>query len=225
MSSSGAELCLTLPYHIDMTITRLADAHPGASPIVWYWTVWDWLARGRFVLLHEHAPGQLEPVEVGVMDGLVEEFYHGEEDEVPIQNGHVSQFSASPPNNEINCCTHLTANYQTKLIPGEQYHLFWPGGEINIWDWGTKEEHAGQVIRNNKELPMLALLPAAGIVFKAIETNQPYPDRAVHIKREGSFPDYDWANYAEELWRLELKKRQNVTLGSMPDPITLEQRM
>lgn len=221
MSSGGSELCITLPYSLEIMVKRLPDAKSETKPIIWNWSLYDSLARGHFVLLHERSPGQLEPVDVGMMQGLVDEFYHGEKDAVPIEGPHVSELSAGPPGNQRSYCHTLTANYQTRLVPGERYHLLWPGGVTGSWDWGTKKDHAGQELRSAKALPALTLLPAASIVFKAVETDLPYPDRAAMIKHEGPHFDFDWANLAESLWRREKNRR----VSESPEPLTPEQRL
>lgn len=222
MSSSGAKLCLTLPYHLIMTTTHLPNtAFPDTRPIVFRWSPFVNLARGRFVLLHEKLPGQLEPVDVGVKEGLVEEFYHEEKDTVEIHDSEVIQLSARPPGNRVRRSECLTDNYQTKLIPGERYHLIWPGAVIDVWDWGSRDDHAGQVLRKKTERPPLIMLPAAGIVFKAVETDKPFPDRAKHFNFQLPGLAFAWANYMEELWRETERER----LAGSPEPISPEQRV
>lgn len=242
MPSNGAELCMTMPYRIHFTYTRPADDVDG-RPIVCRWTPWSNLARRRFVLLHEKGTsGDVEPVEVGPLDGLVDSFYEGETTTCSAYNSAVWDLG---PGKTFAPTGHLTANYQTRLVPGETYHLLWPGGVIDMWDWGTKDElgRVGKLLKSRavqqqeeedeeedeekkkKKLPVLVLRPAAGIKFKAVETDEPFPDRTKYIRRAGPHTSYDTANQRERQWRLELQRRRDALTRISPEPISPGERV
>lgn len=61
------------------------------------------------------------------------------------------------------------------------------------------------MLESNEKLAPLVLPPADGLVFTAAQAEPPYPDRAKHIESALGFA---WANFAEELWRLGEKRRQ-----------------
>lgn len=224
MPPNSPGLCVTMPNYMDFFITRLPDAD--GRPLICRWTPWRrFLTWGRLVLLHEKAPGQLEPVDVGLLEGLDDHQDRGAEDTAKVPGNGVWEMSSNP-GDRIERRSRLTANYQTKLVPGERYRLLWPGGEIDMWDWGTIEEHEGVDLKaraaagagkGDGELPALVLLPAAGVAFEAVEADEPYPDRARHIAGEGPHISYDEANAAEHRWRhlAEAKRRR----GGSPGPL------
>lgn len=234
MPSHGAELCMTMPYRIQFTYTRPAEEEDSDSrPIVCGWTSWSNLARGRFVLLHETASGELEPVEVGMLDGLAATFYAGEEESCSAYNSAVWEIG---PGKTFAPVGHLTANYQTRLVVGETYHLLWPGGVVEMWDWGTKDGHGrtgtlvtSRAVREREDknkLPVLVMPPAAEIRFKAVETaDEPFPDRSKYIRRDGPHTSYDTANQRERQWRLEQQRRRDALTRTSPEPVSPDKRV
>lgn len=178
-------------------MTRLPDAYQ-YSTVVFRWSLWKCLAEGQFILLHEKAPGQLEKVDVGV---------YGNEEEVKkatrleCNADIVGKLSPSPPGNTTSCSVTLPANYQTKLIAGERYQLLWPGGRIDSWDWDTEQHHVNlSTYPQAGEKPPIVLTPAVGIVFKAVETDEPRREKIPDPK--DPYRSFERANAAEELLRL-----------------------
>lgn len=116
---------------------------------------------------------------------------------------NVWKLSPSPPRNTTGCSLTLPANYQTKLIAGERYHLLWPGGRIDSWDWDTEQQHVNlSTYPKAGEKPPIVLLPAAGIVFKAVVTDKPFYHRENILDPEAPHRSFEKANAIELLTRL-----------------------
>lgn len=201
--TDSAMLCITLPYMMMFTTVRASDdAHK--RPITYMWSAWGSMAKGRFVLLHETGSGELEPIEVSMLGGLVDEMYGEDEAEVSASDSEVRE---GFPGQQSAPVAHLMANYQTKLVPGETYHLVWPGGEIELWEWGTRHELRSKSLKLRRrrdrgvDTPALMLPPAAGITFTAYEAKEPFPDREQYIEMSGPHASYDTANEIEQDWR------------------------
>lgn len=73
----------------------------------------------------------------------------------------------------------MPKGFRDKLVAGRKYELIWPGGEIALWDWGTKKECWGREL--NRKEPMICL-PATSAT---IEFNKFGPERK---ENEGSPP-------------------------------------
>lgn len=200
-------LCITTPYRINFaTVRSSGDVH--RRPVTYRWSAWENLAKGRFVLLHETVSGELEPIEVSMLGGLVDEMYGEDEEEVSASESEVRE---GVPGEQWTSVVHLTANYQTKLVPGETYHLIWPGHEIELWEWGTRDELRNIKLKRRRDtgvgMPALMLPPAAGITFRAYEAGEPFPDREKYIESDGPHASYDTANDIEQDWRDEQERR------------------
>lgn len=116
---------------------------------------------------------------------------------------NVWKLSPSPPRNTTSCSLTLPANYQTKLIAGERYHLLWPGAEIDSWDWDTEQQHVNlSTYPKAGEKPAIVLLPAVGIVFKAVEADKPFHHRENILDPEDPYRSFEKANAIESLSRL-----------------------
>lgn len=199
----NAELCITTPFKIEFSITQLSGSTHNKN-ITYRWSAWEDLAKGRFVLLHETATGELERVEVGMLQGLIDSMYSEEEQQSSVSESEVNH--SAPGKRKIRV-QHLTANYQTRLTPGETYHLIWPGGEIKLWEWGSLQELWNTQLQpradGDTRRPFLWLPPVAGVIFKAYEAETPFPERGVYIEHEGPHVSYDTANEIEMDWRMK----------------------
>lgn len=214
-------LYITMVNYIEFTLTRV----PGADgrPIACKWSPWKHLlATGSLFLLHERSPGHLERVNVGVLEGLDEDNACGAATMTKTSKYDFWDISASP-GDKVKLRSRLTANYQTKLVPGQRYHLLWPGGELTIWDWGSLRDHEDHLPtsddlgrKENSGLPRLVLLPAADVTFTAAEADEPFPDRGRFVMRDGPHYSYDHANTAEQRWRhlREMERRRGDLPGS-----------
>lgn len=225
-ADEGAQLCITMPYRINFTILRPRDdSH--RKPVTYRWSAWESMAKGRFRLLHELASGELEPIEVSKLGGLVDSMYEEEEEETSVTESAVEE--AGPGDHPRRLCT-LTANYQTKMTPGEKYHLIWPGGEIDLWQWGSKEQLWDTTLkpRRGKGLvensTALVLTPAGGVIFKAYDADTPFPDRQLYIEEDGPHASYDTANEIEQDWRYQQHEDAVHTIEN-PEPISTAERM
>lgn len=219
---------MTTPYNILFAFTRAPD-DGNNMPITCGWTHWDGMMLGQFVLLHETAWGVLEQVHAGIMNGPANEpFLRKNENEVSLHSSGTWQIV---PGERSAPLGHLTANYQTKLIPGQRYHFFWPGGEIKMWEWGDIDglfEKVGPTLRRgalNGPLPSLMLPPSGVISFIAMEAPEPWPEREELIEHDAPHSSYDWANFLEEDWRREQERLRNPPAVRIPDLILPDERM
>lgn len=194
------ELCITLPYRLEVNITRLPDAYKD-SKVVFRWSLWNCLAEAQFILLHEKAPGQLEKVDVGKYGKVCLQEEIQKAAGLEYNADDVWKLSSSPPRNTASCSVTLPANYQTKLIAGERYHLLWPGGRIDSWDCDTEQQHVNlSTYPRAGEKPPIVLLPAVGIVFKAVEPDEPRREKIPDP--EDPYRSFERANAMEELLTL-----------------------
>lgn len=111
------------------------------------------------------------------------------------------KLSPSSPRNMNSCSVVLPANYQTKLIAGERYHLLWPGGRIDSWDWDTEQQHVNlSKYPEAGEKPPIVLPPAGGIVFKAVEADKLRREKIPDP--EDPYRSFERANADDELLML-----------------------
>lgn len=230
-----------MPYRIRTDVTWPLDddddhdEHPSRSTadsrsIVCRWLSWTSMARGEFVLLHETGEDdqqQLEKVDVGPLQGLLPEEVFDADDEKShelLSLHDTSCWTMSPGAAAHAPAWNLTANYQTRLVAGETYHLLWPGREVDAWDWLAdddeveEEEHQRCRRSRRQKLPRLVLPPAGGIRFTAVEADEPFPDRQAYIQAEGPHTSYDTANWMEWQWRQEQKKLRDALVRPVPAP-------
>lgn len=121
------------------------------------------------------------------------------------------KLSPSPPGNMKSCSVVLPANYQTKLIAGERYHLLWPGDKIDSWDCDTEQQHVNlSKYPEAGEKPPIVLPPADVIVFKAVETDKPRREKIPDPK--DPYRSFERANSDDEL--LMLLKRHAPNFGT-----------
>lgn len=208
-----------MPYRILVHITRPLDDRDD-RPMVCRLPLFRYMALGQFVLLHERKEtGELERLNVGKLQGVPLDT-----EQSPSVHGSGCQMIS--PGQTDTSCIHLTANYQTQLVPGETYHLLWPGGEVEEWDWVLTNEDDEDWEQEFKPpavqkavMPRLVLPPAAGIVFTAVAADEAFPDRGRHIECDGPHASYDVANDMEYDWRLAQERlREAQARGPTPEP-------
>jgi hypothetical protein len=170
------DLCRTLPYYINFTIQRLQDAQE--EPCIFQWSATtNGFSRACFVLLHRDADNSLEKIDISKPSLFTPDF--GEESSVTLDgyNHHMMKLWEMKPGDIVNFQVSLSENYQKLLVPGEQYHLIWPGAEIDRWDWGTVEGHIWKELTaqsaGDRKLPKLIIPACDGIVFTAKEELEP----------------------------------------------------
>lgn len=117
-------------------ITReVNDDHE--EPCSIYWTGSDAFGSQGLLLLRHTAEGRLEKVE-GLVKPEHEQFlsergfwnYPHQQSFLELKPGQTTWFGSGVPKQWLEA-----------LIPGQQYELVWPGGEIPWWGWGTIEEN------------------------------------------------------------------------------------
>jgi hypothetical protein len=197
----GTALSITLPYRIPFTIHR-SNAH--TDPLVLHWSPLSNFMRCQFVLLHESPLGlervqfpELSPGEASEEDGTT----------ITCSSNNVYMWEL-PAAGKFSQFSELTENYQKTLTPGETYHLFWPGGVMDIWEWGAMAEWQDKGLKshslNEARLPRV-ILPASNVLtFVAKEEDVPWPERlalANHKTPEGRKLGMDYINWMEWEWR------------------------
>ncbi|KAF2867147.1 hypothetical protein BDV95DRAFT_503446 [Massariosphaeria phaeospora] len=190
------KLSLTLPYQIELTITRSPD--DGTSkPVIFRWGPHSQgFVRSGFQLLHHTANG-LEPLDIdhSMLVKLAEQV------ETMIVNGwNHFLWELSPGETTGKFITTLLARYQQLLVPGERYQIIWAETKITMWEWGTIRQHMNQQLKAKSEDsgPSLVLRSSGpGITFTARAEPKPWPQRAEREARIG----FERANREEEQWR------------------------
>jgi hypothetical protein len=213
----GTALSVTLPYTISLTLRR-SDSR--TKPLIFRWPQAYNFRRSRFVIIHESTSGfvRLE----------VPEMYTDKtslDDVEQLEVGHQNCLWELPSAGEVGYGVDLTDNYQKLLIPGEKYHLFWPGGEIDMWEWGTKTEWTGKQLRVRSTENKLSrlLLPASNVLsFTAKEEDMSWPDRVAIEK----WTDPNGKSLSMgSINRLELDWRRKQAPLPLPSPLGPEARV
>ncbi len=131
---AGPALTTTLPYHINLTLTRGSDGIAG--PVIFRWspTKSGFTFNGS-VLLH-HMKSELKSLDID-QSHLVDP-----NTEVNTKVNIYEQFLWElDPNVSETFLATLPERYQKLLKPGHRYTLLWPGSTIEAWNLGTKENH------------------------------------------------------------------------------------
>jgi hypothetical protein len=206
-AQSRPELSTALPYYINFTLQRLPNAQE--KPCIFRWDAHsNGFSRSRFVLLRRTANDDLEKVDVTELPRVTPDF--GEEDTMSVDgyNHHLWDLKAG---GNVSLRAALPMNYQKLLVPGEKCHLIWPGGEIDMWDWGTIREHIGEKLKSqstrDSKLPRLVLPACDGIAFTAKEESEPWPDRPERESKAG----FAKANLEEQQWRMARERDRGVS--------------
>jgi hypothetical protein len=94
---------------------------------------------------------------------------------------------------------------------GSTYTVFWPGGEVKWWDWGSYNDHqnktikAGETIRDLRIRPPI-ILPATNAIRLTVgEEPIAWPERA-KIESTMPRPSIDFVNFLESRWRQGLER-------------------
>ncbi|KAF3769365.1 hypothetical protein M406DRAFT_327741 [Cryphonectria parasitica EP155] len=152
MPDHGAELCLTMPYRIQFTVTRSAD-DGDSRPLLCSWSPWgSCLALGCLVLLHENAAGDLERVEAGVLEGLMDSFYNEE-------SRRERRPCGAPPIMIADCGfyrfwtdVNVRVGDDDEVEPSDHFKFTHTGAVVGWWDWGSKENHVDTVVKLPSEI-------------------------------------------------------------------------
>ena len=193
--TDGSSLSVTLPYNLEFHFQR-SDHY--SKPLIFRFRPDNEFRHSRFILLHETTLG-LRKIEVPKL----QEDQQFEDDVDTLQfNGwnHCICDIAPPGTLQVN--GQMIGNYQKALIPGEKYHFFWPGMEIDMWEWGTRyewknKELISQSIRDTK--PPRLVIPASNVLtFTAKVEDEPWPERAY---LESGYASFAELNIRELEWR------------------------
>jgi hypothetical protein len=82
------------------------------------------------------------------------------------------------PGEEIDSTSILPRKHRAKMVEGEKYELLWPGGEISIWDWGTKKDHWGQGLN----------VKSPNICLPAVRATLEFDKFSPAVERQSSLP-------------------------------------
>lgn len=189
------ELSITLPHWIFFKLRRAPD--DTSKSCIFWWNTYLAFVNAEIVLLHMTEQG---PERVHVDPQIVP--VRSDADAVAVTRWE-PYFEELPPCGEIKLAALLPMHYQQKLKAGETYQLLWPGGRLNMWDWGSKAEHIGRELKSwrTRESPQPRLIVPASepITFTAIEESEPWPERP---EATSDF-QFQVANRDELRWRRE----------------------
>jgi hypothetical protein len=191
----GNSLSLTLPYRI---LFKLGRSDENSKSIIFRHSQPTDFRRCRFVLLHETSSGLQK---VDVPEPQPGRTFEEDADTVKF-NGYNHCIWELPPSGREQQLGELMGNYQKTLVAGEKYHFFWPGMEIDMWEWGTRGEWQGKELKSqatrDTKLPRL-VLPASNVLsFTAKHEDEPWPERARFEEAGNSFESI---NVRELEWR------------------------
>jgi hypothetical protein len=190
-----------LPYVVDFTIRR-AKKDGLDRPCIFRWhPLFDVFSSQGLILLHNTPTG--DGVEACAVD-------HAKSSVPPKENAIVMDRGRGddylwelPPGGEAHGSVTLPEHYHQAMQAGETYTLLYPGGEVAMWDWGTKSEHLDKELKaqhrleNNEIRPTLMIPGGAYISLVACEEVTPWPERAASLSAFG----FDVANRMEKRWR------------------------
>ncbi|KAF2729340.1 hypothetical protein EJ04DRAFT_556160 [Polyplosphaeria fusca] len=188
-----SELSLTLPYHIEFTISRDRDDYC-TQPIAFKWSPnSDGFTEEGFVLLR-HNNNSLERVPIDYPETA-----KSNDKEICVTIGFDHHVWTLAPGDSIKLLAPLPETHHKALEPNQQYTLLWPGLLISKWDFGTMQNRTGHVLEDTEESPALILpgSPHTCISFVAKEETEAWPDRPEIEARFG----FTEANLQEETWR------------------------
>lgn len=212
------QLSLTLPYRIEFTLRRAkTDCSDRPCIIRWSPTI-DGFSSAGLILLREDntATGGFEPCAVD-QSGLSEP---SDQDAIVVDHHGRDKFLWElAPGGEVRFAACLPARYYAAMVPDETYTLLYTGGEVALWDFGTIQEHHGQLMKARS--PSLRIPGGARISFTARTEKTQWPGRAAYEAENG----FDMANLAEQRWRQqEARKGMRIQEG-LAEPIGPDERV
>lgn len=120
-------------------ITRDSD-DPQREPCIIHWDpVEDGFGQSGIMILH-HESNEIQPIQV-------------EPGQLSAKQLHPRGVSASDPcfqqltpGDTVSWEVVLPSIYLDSFIEDHLYEIFWPGGQIPLWNWGTLAEHNDQLV-------------------------------------------------------------------------------
>ncbi|KAK4041153.1 hypothetical protein C8A01DRAFT_45595 [Parachaetomium inaequale] len=197
------QLTLTLPYVVDFTIRR-AKKDGSDRPCIFRWhPLLDSFSSQSFIVLHHTATGDgVEPCAVDHTKSVRPPL--PKEKSISMdRNSWDDHLWELLPGGEGHGSVNFPEHYYQAMRAGETYTLLYPGGEVAMWDWGTRLEHfdkqpkARYRLDNEEMLPALMIPGGAYTSLDACEEETPWPERAASLSAFG----FDVANKMEKRWR------------------------
>jgi len=148
------------------------------------------MAKSAFVLLHQTSEG-LRRVEVAKPD-------------LVVRKVNLHHFTEIPFNGETGYKVNWLDPYCESLKEGENYLLFWLGGEVVWWDWVilTGQDFYDRTPASASEVKDLCrrlILPASNVLEFTVRTYAtPWPERHEVVRQHGK----SLARKYESEWRL-----------------------
>ncbi|RKU46442.1 hypothetical protein DL546_006864 [Coniochaeta pulveracea] len=210
--TANPELSLTQSYRNRFVISRSKNDGVDLPCVVRWSPNSSAFTSSGLVLLHHNAAGDLDPVPIEYT-GIR---YLGQEvDDVVVVTGWGHFVQQLEPGAEVSYVANLPECYYKAMRAGETYTLLYPGEEILMWEWGTLTELTGREIKKRApaattdDCPNPLISGGARITFKAVDEDEPWPDRAARLAKVG----FDMANFEETQWREALRWKR---AGSPP---------
>ncbi|KAJ5493951.1 hypothetical protein N7463_010038 [Penicillium fimorum] len=127
-------------YFITITVTRDAD-DPQRQPCIIHWDpIEDGFGQPGIMLLRSNYPytNKLQPLQPD-LEQLRAKSLHPRE-----VNTSDPCFKQLNPGASVSWEVTLPSVYFDSFQAGEFYNIFWSGGQIPLWDWGTLAEHSNR---------------------------------------------------------------------------------
>jgi hypothetical protein len=189
-SPTPAELSLTLPFAIKVTLRRAGDNTQ--RPCIFRWELSNVLAQGDLLVFHETIVGLRQ---IQIVHPLWKQ-----KDVVTLERLS-GDFIELSPGSEIEFQANIPLRYREQLKDGETYHLQWSGSEVSLWEWGSLKDHIGSEITSRRVRsppePCLIIGSRSDISIKVKEEAEPWPDRPVTTDESR----FHQANQDEQMWR------------------------
>ncbi|KAL5327672.1 hypothetical protein ACEPPN_005373 [Leptodophora sp. 'Broadleaf-Isolate-01'] len=172
----GRELTAESRCYVLVTIHRAgSDSHD--SPCILSWDQNDAIAA---LLLFQHTSDGLRKIEIASETENPTSKTPALQTSFKVNGSNPSLRELAPGGKERFMMT-MPKRFRDVLVEGEKYELVWPGGEIVIWDWGTKKEYLGMEL--GRKMPKTCL-PATRVTIAFNKFGQ----GATEEKKRGSPP-------------------------------------
>lgn len=133
----GSELTADSRCYIQATIQR-SDSDSHDSPCILSWDQNDFFAA---VLVFQHSSKGLRKIEIPIPKDQAS----NPTLQTPFTvDGYNPSLRELPPGGSERFMMTMPTRFRELIKEGEEYDLVGPGGEIALWDWGTKKEFVGR---------------------------------------------------------------------------------
>ncbi|KAL4796128.1 hypothetical protein BDV19DRAFT_388547 [Aspergillus venezuelensis] len=141
-----AETFLDCPDWVNFTIKRDKRDDEDDTPCTLKWKAEEDAWNPADVILRHHSQdGKVEDIIVYDNDQSLEYDKEKKEENVlhVVREENYGIFEIKP-GEEVGFRASLPPCYRLQMVTGERYELFWPGGKIKHWTWGSLEENLGR---------------------------------------------------------------------------------